>query len=557
MKKIGIIYLAAVALLSVSFVGANATAATVECSLGAPTEHSDLGGLGDTSPGDKAERRDATAATVECSLGAPTEHSDLGGPGDASPGDKAERRDATALAGGQITLDNVQIWKEHKTVNVTLDLNLDDLSLQRGRGIVLAPMFVGGSDTLRLGNIEILDKQRFIYYQRTGKTASENTEKVIYRNKKNDAQSEHLAYSFPYESWMNGGAFVIERGDCGCDQALIGAEFTEDETVAQQIALVAEPKDYTLAYISPEAEPVKNREESGSARLNFVVGRSEIRPDFADNAAELEKIRKTIDLVRDDADVTLTGVQLHGYASPDGRYASNATLAQNRTEALEKYLLNYYKVLDTRLFTAESTAEDWEGVREYVAGSKLEYAQKLLDIIDGSLTPDEKDRAIAKAYPDFYKNTLLKEVYPSLRRTDYRVTYSVRNFDLEEARRIIKERPAYLSLNEMFIVANSYEVGSEEFTEVFDIASRIYPDSPVAALNAACAALERGDLVSAEKFLTNAGDSAEAQNARGVLAARRGNLDEAQKYFTSALPLSAAGANLEALAHNREIIENQ
>ena len=464
---------------------------------------------------------------------------------------------ANTLAGGQVKLENVQIWKEHKTVNVTLDLNLDDLSLQRGRGIVLAPMYVGGSDTLRLGNIEILDKQRFIYYQRTGKTTTENTEKVIYRNKKNDTQSEHLAYSFPYESWMNGGAFVIERGDCGCDQALIGAEFTEDETVAQQIALVAEPKDYTLAYISPEAEPVKNREESGSARLNFVVGRSEIRPDFADNAAELEKIRKTIDLVRDDADVTLTGVQLHGYASPDGRYASNATLAQNRTEALEKYLLNYYKVLDTKLFTANSTAEDWEGVREYVAGSKLDDAQKILDIIDGSLTPDEKDRTIAKAYPDFYKNTLLKEVYPSLRRTDYRVTYSVRNFDLEEARRIIKERPAYLSLNEMFIVANSFEVGSEEFTEVFDIASRIYPDSPVAALNAACAALERGDLVSAGKFLASAGDSAEAQNARGVLAARRGKLDEAQKLFTSALPLSAAGANLEALAHNREIIENQ
>ena len=522
MKKIGIIYLVAVSLLSVSFVGADATATTVQCSLGAPTEHSDLGGLGDTSPSDKAERREATA-----------------------------------LAGGQVKLENVQIWKDHKVVNVTLDMNLDDLTLQRGRGIVLTPMYVGGSDTLRLGNIEILDRQRYIYYQRTGKTATESTEKIIYRNRKNASQSEHLAYSFPYESWMNGGAFVIARGDCGCDQALIGAEFAEDETVADQIALVAEPKDYTLAYLRPEAEPVKNREESGSARLNFVVGRSEIRPDFADNVAELEKIRKTIDLVREDADVTLTGVQLHGYASPDGRYASNATLAQNRTEALEKYLLDYYKVLDTKLFTASSTAEDWEGVREYVAGSHLEYAQKLLDIIDGSLTPDEKDRAIAKSYPDFYKNILLKEVYPSLRRTDYRVTYSVRNFDLEEARRIIKERPAYLSLNEMFIVANSYEVGSEQYCEVFDIASRIYPDSPVAALNAACAALERGDLVTAEKFLASAGDSAEARNARGVLAARKGNLDEAQKLFTSALPLSAAGANLQALAHNREIIENQ
>jgi outer membrane protein OmpA-like peptidoglycan-associated protein len=461
---------------------------------------------------------------------------------------------AQTLAGGQIDLENVQIWKDHKDVNVTLDLNLDKLQLRSNRGIVLSPMYVGGSDTLRLGTVEVLGRKRYIYYQRTGKTASEEPSKVIRRLRKK-AQSEHLAYTFPYEQWMNGGSFVIERGDCGCDQASVGSEFTDE--VCDNIALVGEPKEYVLAYQRPEAEAVKNREESGSARLNFLVGKSDIRPEYGNNAAELQKIRETIDLVREDADVTLTGVQLHGYASPDGRYASNAILAQNRTEALETYLLNYYKVLDTNLFTASSTAEDWDGVREYMEDSDYAYADKILEIIDGDLTLDEKDRAIAKAYPDFYKNTLLNEVYPSLRRTDYRVTYSVRNFDLEDARRVIKERPGKLSLNEMFLVANSYETGSEEFGQVFDIAVRLYPDSPVAALNAACVALERGDLVGAEKLLEKAGDSPEARNARGVLAARRGEFDKAQALFTSALPLSAANANREALAHNREIIENQ
>ncbi len=474
----------------------------------------------------------------------------------AQPAGQTQTEESTKLAGGRIQLENVQIWKERNDVNVSLDLNLDALVLRRGRGIVLAPMFVGGSDTLRLGTVEILDKQRFIYYQRSGKTASANPAKVISR-KKNSAQNEHLSYTFPYESWMNGGSFIIERGDCGCDQAMISAEFPEEETVSESLALVAEPKEYLLAYIRPEAEAVKNREESGSARLNFVVGRSEIRSDFASNASELEKIRKTIDLVRDDADVTLTGVQLHGYASPDGRYASNAALAHKRTEALEKYLIDYYKSLDTGLFTAASTAEDWEGVREYVALCGYADAQKILEIIDGGLTPDEKDRAIAKAWPDFYRNTLLKEVYPALRRTDYRVSYSVRNFDLEEARRIINERPAYLSLNEMFLVANSYEVGSEQFSDVFDIAARLYPDSPVAALNAACAALDRGDLSGAEKFLRSAGDSPQARNARGVLAARRLDFDAAEEYFTSAAPLAQARDNLAALAHNREIFENQ
>ncbi|MDO4827426.1 MAG: hypothetical protein Q4B16_07760 [Bacteroidia bacterium] len=472
-----------------------------------------------------------------------------------APMTAAAREDRTGLAGGRVRLENVQIWKEHKDVNISLDLNLDALVLRRGRGLVLAPMFVGGGDTLRLGTVEILDRQRFIYYQRSGKTASANPAKVILR-KNGSAQNEHLGYTFPYESWMNGGSFIIERGDCGCDQAMISAEFPEEETVSESLALVAEPKEYLLAYVRPEAEAVKNREESGSARLNFVVGRSEIRSDFASNASELEKIRKTIDLVRDDADVTLTGVQLHGYASPDGRYASNAALAQKRTEALERYLMDYYRSQDTGLFTAASTAEDWEGVREYVAASTYPHAEKILEIIDGGLTPDEKDRAIAEGWPDFYKNTLLKEVYPALRRTDYRVSYSVRSFDLEEARRIIKERPGYLSLNEMFLVADSYEVGSGQFSDVFDIAARLYPDSPVAALNAACAALDRGDLAGAEKFLRSAGDSPQARNARGVLAARRLDFEAAGEYFTAAATLSQARENLAILAHNREIYEN-
>lgn len=498
----------------------------------------------------------AAQAQPSAQASQPSAQAQPASPRTADGGTAAAREDRTGLAGGRVKLENVQIWKEHKDVNISLDLNLDALVLRRGRGLVLAPMFVGEGDTLRLGTVEILDRQRFIYYQRSGKTASANPAKVILR-KNGSAQNEHLGYTFPYESWMNGGSFIIERGDCGCDQAMISAEFPpQEETISEHIALVSEPEDYLLAYIRPEAEAIKNREESGSARLTFAVGRSEIRSDFASNSSELEKIRKTIDLVRDDPDVTLTGVQLHGYASPDGRYASNAALAQKRTEALERYLMDYYRSPDTGLFTAASTAEDWEGVRKYVAGSTYPHAEKILAIIDGGLTPDEKDRAIAEGWPDFYKSTLLKEVYPALRRTDYRVSYSVRSFDLEEARRIIKERPGYLSLNEMFLVADSYEVGSGQFSDVFDIAARLYPDSPVAALNAACAALDRGDLTGAEKFLRSAGDSPQARNARGVLAARRFDFEAAGEYFTAAATLAQARENLAILAHNREIYEN-
>ncbi len=59
------------------------------------------------------------------------------------------------------------------------------------------------------------------------------------------------------------------------------------------------------------------------------------------------------------------------------------------------------------------------------------------------------------------------------------------------------ERPNELSLEEFYLLAQSYPAGSKEFDEVFDIAVRMFPNDPVANLNAANAAMASGHLDSA------------------------------------------------------------
>ena len=80
---------------------------------------------------------------------------------------------------------------------------------------------------------------------------------------------------------------------------------------------------------------------------------------------------------------------------------------------------------------------------------------------------------------------MLKEIYPGLRKVNCKIDYTVVNFDVEQGRIIIRENPKYLSLNEMYQVANSYPKGSKDFVDVFDIAVRMYPTDAVANLNAA------------------------------------------------------------------------
>ena len=74
----------------------------------------------------------------------------------------------------------------------------------------------------------------------------------------------------------------------------------------------------------------------------------------------------------------------------------------------------------------------------------------------------------------------------------------------------------WMTMQEMFLVAQTYEPGSPEFNEVFDIAVRLFPDDETANLNAACTDLQKGDLTSAEKHLAKAGNSKEAERVRDV-----------------------------------------
>ena len=124
-----------------------------------------------------------------------------------------------------------------------------------------------------------------------------------------------------------------------------------------------------------------------------------------------------------------------------------------------------------------------------------------------------------------------------------------------------KTRPQNLSLNEMFLVANTYEPGSREFSDLFETAVRMFPEDPTANLNAAIAALGRKDYVSADRYLKNIRNRMqipEYDNAIGVLIMMRdADYDRAEQCFVVAAQtgLEAAKENLEELARIRENLD--
>ena len=146
---------------------------------------------------------------------------------------------------------------------------------------------------------------------------------------------------------------------------------------------------------------------------------------------------------------------------------------------------------------------------------------------------DQRERKLKTLNGGTSYRKLLSEVYPSLRHSDYTVDFTIRNFTVDEAKELVFTDPSQLSLNEMFQVAQTYEAGSAEFNEVFEIAVRMYPNDPVSNLNAAISAVQAKQFDKARRYLAKAQDCPEKQLAEAALFMHEGKLDEAESLLNT------------------------
>lgn len=444
-----------------------------------------------------------------------------------------------------VSVENLSMARNGEYMAVNMEVELAALEVESNRAVLLTPTIVGEADSLTLPSIGIYGRTRYFHYLRNrGAGMLSGEDETSFRASR---RPEEVAYGVvvPYAAWMNGAQLRFDRRDYGCCSTLL-----DEQSCLLGGWWEPTPWEPVLAYVRPEAAGEKSYSLSGSAFIDFPVNRTVIRPDYRRNAVELAKIQATIDSVRNDRDITITSVWLKGFASPESPYSHNASLAKGRTEALKSHIGRLYR-FDEGIIQTDYEPEDWAGLRRYVAESNLEHREEILALIDSSLEPDAKEWKIRRSYPEEYR-FLLQYCYPALRHTDYRISYVVRRFsDVEEIKRIMKTQPQKLGLEEFYLAAQTYEPGTPEFNEVFQTAVRMYPDDPVANLNAANTALASGDPELAARYLELAGDLPEADYARGAHALLREEYEQAERYMLRARERGVALAE-QALEWIRE-----
>ncbi len=456
-----------------------------------------------------------------------------------------------------VMVSNVQVaFAENRTI-LSLDFILDSLRVSSNRYRAFTPVIVSKNDSTqrqRMKTFIVSGRTQDIVFERDGIDPFYADNCVKVRRYNDTPQTYNYTDGVDRQPWHRNADIYVECDLCGCgDQKNLDLAHLYTIKELDPYDLIA------LADVVP-APAKKDRNLHGSAYITFVVNKWEMKPDYMNNRAELRKITDTLDVMVKDPNVSVRQVKIHGWASPESPYAHNKMLAENRAKSLTEYVEHQYNLPAEVFAPAEATPENWEGLRAAVMEmdeATLPHKQQILTIINKVLDDlsnkitnqaDRDELSIRSKYPEEYRY-LLKEVYPGLRRSDYEISFNFHDFTLEQAKEIYKIKPYQLSLREMWDVAQTMPPQSPEYNKVMQTAVNVYPDAPEALINLANVAIRQKDILKAETLLERAGDSAEAQNARAVIAIIQKRYADAERLLSD-----AAKKGLD-VSKNREAIQ--
>ena len=456
----------------------------------------------------------------------------------------------------QLKVENRTVEKVGDNVRVRADIRLDGLDLNTQHSLRLVPVLVSpdGTQEQALRAVVVNGRTRDKVIGRRvalGEMEAQDGETVRRRNGK--VQTVRYEAEVPYRPWMLNGRLDMRGYATGCADCSEG-----DGVLATGGILPYEEPQYLMQPVEqPKDEVVKRRSEVRTARLQYRLDGDRVLPRYKTNREELDKVQASIDAVRENTDLTITGIYVTGYASPEATVAYNMDLSKRRAQKFVAYVQQQNPGLDRSLWHVDWKGEDWAGLRIEVEKApmllKREEVLKIIDECTGNQDACE-ERIKALVPPDIYQR-VLNELYGPLRRNEYRIEYNVRSFDLTEAKELLRTRPDLLSVAEIQRVADSYGRNTDAYREALQVAVNTYPDNVTARNNAALAEIETGHYAEAVALLKDAQEPS-LVNLLGVAYFKNGQLKEADEAFRRAQAAGYAGAadNLKMLQEAMELL---
>lgn len=312
-------------------------------------------------------------------------------------------------------------------------------------------------------------------------------------------------------------------------------------------------------------------QELTEADIKFLIQSAELRSSEK-SSDEVKALQEAIKATKDDEKKEVNKIEVSGYASPDGGMSLNENLAKNRQKVAANFLKKDLKKNNVnKAITTNITAEDWDGFQKAMENSNMKDKDLVLRVLSMYSDPEEREAQI-KNLSSVY-GTIADEILPALRRSRLILTTDLIGKSDDEIRKLAKEDPAQLNVEELLYAATLtndkaekiaiYQKAADQFNDYrawnsmgqiylndgnfaearrcFAKALEINPNDPDVNYNAGIAAMADNDLNKAEEYLGKAaGTKANLNAALGTLYTKKGDYAAAKNAYGESATNNAA-----------------
>ena len=315
-------------------------------------------------------------------------------------------------------------------------------------------------------------------------------------------------------------------------------EVPRSEPLTFYISSIAAFVDNTERYLTRVVE--RRASANTECRIDFEVGKADVRPELGDNAAGIRRIEATLASLLENEIFDLDSIVVSATASPEGSYEFNGRLAQRRSESVSRYFESYMRHYADSLveaagvsmnlegtvmeqtrkvevirFTPRCIPENWDGLHALVEDDVVMNVDQKDLFFKRFKTKDPDAREVRMRSDDYYKY-MRDALYPQLRTVKF-------NFYLHR-KGMVKDTVHTTVLD------STYMRGVQALRDM-DYEAALALLRPYEDFNTAVAYMGMDRNRNAMKIISKMEKTAEVNYLMAILYSREGELDKAVECY--------------------------
>ncbi len=276
------------------------------------------------------------------------------------------------------------------------------------------------------------------------------------------------------------------------------------------------------------------------ADIHYIINRYDVRGSEL-KQEDIAGMKEFITMANENERVTMKGIGVSAYASPDGELDLNTKLSGNREGSASRYLkrdLKKAKIAvpeEDDFFKLLTTPEDWDGFKKLMEESDIQDKDLILRVLSMYSDPVVREKEIKNISEAFEE--IKEDILPQLRRSVFTVNVEKVGWSDEEIKQWVTDNMDTLLLEELLYAASLFE-DNETKLALYSKAWEKDPKSVRAANNVGVVKLDMEDMAGAKEAFEAAKEIKDhniVKNNLGVIALTEGDMEAAQNLFTSAM----------------------